>query len=301
MLKADLAKKSRFLNIDELLSLKNSLLIAAAVLFLYISIWYLLRSDPSELKLFSDIGAIIVNSMAAMCLFYAAKLSKKINRECYMGWMILAAAQFTYALGDAIWAYYELILNESPFPSLADLPYILCYLLYLAGVLTLPAATISFRERLKLFLDSGIVMIASTLLFWTLIIAPTVEQSANADILTLVLSVAYPVLDLMLLFALIDLLLRRLSFPGQRAILFLALGTCLLIFTDSVFNRQSLDGTYVSGGMLDNGWILAYIMMGLAGLSQAEFLKNTIIVNSRSMEDMARSNGHFIYLISLEE
>jgi len=238
------------------------------------SMWFLLRDDPSGLAVFGDIGAIVVNVMATLCLFYAAGISQRINRKLYLSWMILAVAQFSYAIGDAIWAYYELVLNESPFPSLADGPYVLRYLLFLIGMLILPAAQITSRERIKLVLDTAIVMIASIVLFWTLIIAPTIELSADADKLTLLLSVAYPVMDLMLLFALIDLLLRRLGFPGQRALLLLGAGTTFLIVTDSVFNRQSLDGTYISGGMLDNGWIMTYIMVGLAGLSHAEFLRD---------------------------
>jgi len=117
-------------------------------------------------------------------------------------------------------------------------------------------------------------MIASTLLFWALIIAPTIAQSTDADNLTLILSVAYPVMDLMLLFALIDLLLRRLNLPGRRSLLLLTVGTALLIVTDSIFNFQSLNGTYISGGMPDNGWTFAYIALGLAGLSQAEILRS---------------------------
>ena len=235
-------------------------------------------------------------------MFYAAGISQRMNRKLYLSWMILAIAQFSYAIGDVIWAYYELVLNESPFPSLADGPYVLRYLLFLIGLLILPAAQITSKERIKLVLDTAIVMIASIVLFWTLIIAPTIELSADADELTLLLSVAYPVMDLMLLFALIDLLLRRLGFPGQRALLLLAAGTTFLIVTDSVFNRQSLDGTYISGGMLDNGWIMTYIMVGLAGLSQAEFCETTSMRQiSGSRGDMARSHGRFIYLISQQE
>ncbi len=266
---------SPYSNIAKHLSFHNSLLIAALVLILYMGIWFLLRDDPYRHTVFGDIGGIIVNCLAALCLFYAAGLSRRIDRKLYLSWMILAIAQLSYALGDVIWTYYELVLNESPFPSLADGPYVLRYLLFLIGMLILPAVPISSKERLKLWLDTGIVMIASVLLFWTLIIAPTIEQSVDADELTLLLSVAYPVMDLMLLFALIDLLLRRLGFPGQRALLFLAAGTALLIICDSIFNRQSLDGTYISGGMLDNVWIIAYIMIGLAGLSQAEFLHSS--------------------------
>ena len=267
-------KASLSSNIEKHLSFHTSLLIAAIVLILYMSIWFLIRDDPSSLTVFGDLGAIVVNSMATLCLFYAARLSRKIDRKLYLSWMILAIAQFSYVIGDTIWAYYELVLDECPFPSPADGAYILRYLLFLIGMLILPAISTSSKERLKVMLDTGIVMIASILLFWTLIIAPTIEQSVDADELTIILSVAYPVMDLMLLFALIDLLLRRLGFQGQRSLLLLAAGTIFLIVTDSVFNRQSLDGTYISGGMIDNGWIMTYIMVGLAGLSQAEFLRS---------------------------
>jgi hypothetical protein len=125
--------------------------------------------------------------------------------------MILAIAQLSYAIGDTIYAYYEIVLNEAPYPSLADGPYLVRYILFLIGILILPSVRISSRERLKIVLDMAIVMIASLLLFWTLIIAPTIEQNIDADLLTLALSVAYPVMDMMLLFALVDLLFRRLE------------------------------------------------------------------------------------------
>ena len=262
------------LNIEEHLSFRNSLIGAAAIMIIYLAIWLHLQNDPSGRIIFGDTGAIIIDCITTLCLYYAARLSRKINRRYYMSWLILAIAQFSYAIGDFLWAYYEIVLNKSPFPSVADVPYILRYLLFLVAIYILPAAPISSKERVKLMLDTGSVMIASIILFWTLIIAPTIVQSAGTDELTIVLSVAYPVLDLMLLFSLIDLLLRRLGFPGQRSIVLLAAGTALLIVTDSIFNRLSLDGSYVSGGILDNGWIASYLIISLAGLSQAEFLRS---------------------------
>ena len=47
-------------------------------------------------------------------------------------------------------------------------------------------------------LDEGIVVIASVMIFWVLLIAPTIESNAGADTFTQHLSVAYPVMDLML-------------------------------------------------------------------------------------------------------
>jgi PAS domain S-box-containing protein len=41
-----------------------------------------------------------------------------------------------------------------------------------------------------------------------------------------------------------------------------------LIITDYIYYLQTLQGTYVSGGLLDSGWILSYMLVGLAALLQ---------------------------------
>jgi len=265
-----------YLNIISHLSFRNSLIIASIILILYIGTWLYLSANPSDLTIFSDLGGLVINAMATLSLFYGAICSKSLGRRIYLGWVMLAIAQLSFTVGDAVWAYYELLLNENPFPSPADGFYLLRYLLFLIGVFLLPSVQINSSERQKIVLDTAMVMVTSIVLFWTLTIAPTVEQNIDADKLTLVLSVAYPVMDLMLLFALIDLLLRRINYPFRRALLLLAAGTVSLIITDSVFNIQAFEGTYFSGGLLDNGWIVAYILIGLAGLSQAESVQSDI-------------------------
>ncbi|MFZ3149214.1 MAG: response regulator [Methanothrix sp.] len=273
-------------DVENCLSFHTALVIAAVIIILYLGIWYIVRDNPSGYTIFSNLGYILINVMSILCLFYAAHCSRRFNKRFFISWMILAIAQLSYALADTIYAYYEIVLNESPYPSLADGPYLLRYILFIIGILILPSVRISSRERLKIVLDMAIVMIASLLLFWTLIIAPTIEQNIDADPLTLVLSVAYPVMDLMMLFALADLLFRRLEFSTQRAITLIAASTFLLVFADSVFNIEQLNGTYgAGGGIVDIGWPLAYILIGLAGLSYSDSLKRGIVLPNLETEN----------------
>jgi len=113
------------------------------------------------------------------------------------------------------------------------------------------------------------MMISAILFFWILIIVPTIQGSENVDTLTLTLSVAYPVMDLVLLFAVLELLFKRIYQMGQNPLLFLASGFMFLIITDAIFFSQTMNGTYVAGGFLDVGWPLGYVFIGLAGMSQA--------------------------------
>ena len=48
----------------------------------------------------------------------------------------------------------------------------------------------------------------------------------------------------------------------------LGLGILVLICTDSIFAYQNLHETYISGGLLDTGWILSFILVGLAAFLQ---------------------------------
>ncbi len=122
-------------------------------------------------------------------------------------------------------------------------------------------------------LDTGIVIITSILVFWSLIIVPTINQSATEDTITIALSVSYPVLDLILLFFVVELLFRKMDLPGHKALLLLIIGAGSWIVTDAVFLYQTLQETYIAGGIVDSGWVAGYSLMGLAGLAQVDAVK----------------------------
>lgn len=267
-------EKATLLRRIENISFSSAIIIAAAIFLLYMGIWFVLRTDEWQNMLFSDVFTVILNSLASLCLFYAAYASYKIEKEFYPGWMMLFLFQLFFTIGDAFWAYYEIILEQSPSPSPADVFYILSYPLFLAGVIVLPSFRFNASDRIKLLLDTFIVLISSIIVYWSAIISPTLSANSDADPIIAVLSVAYPIMDLVLFFALVDLLLRRQSISGSKPILLLMAFCAINIVTDAYYMRQSLEGTYLSGGLLDAGWILGYLIIGLAGLAHVDALKS---------------------------
>ena len=79
-------------------------------------------------------------------------------------------------------------------------------------------------------------------------------------------------MDLVLFFALMELLFRKLDSPGRIPALLLAISMVLFLIVDAVFSIRIQEGTYVSGGLLDTTWITSNLMIGLAGLLQASSL-----------------------------
>jgi signal transduction histidine kinase/DNA-binding response OmpR family regulator len=261
-------KESSLTQKRDSISLTNSLMAAIAIYAIYLIIAYLLRDNPLSLIFYADWAAVAINLVAALCLLFAARASLSVGKRVFFAWMMMSLGQLCFVMGDAIWAYIETVQMRDPFPSLADIPNLMTFPLFMIGILFLPSAAISLRERITVALDTCIVIITSILVFWSLIIEPTIDQNLQADLLIMALSVGYPVLDLILLFFVVELLFRKLNLPGREALLFLVLGSGTWIATDAIFMRQSLEGTYLPGGIIDSGWIAGYLLMGLAGIAQ---------------------------------
>jgi diguanylate cyclase (GGDEF)-like protein len=88
-------------------------------------------------------------------------------------------------------------------------------------------------------------------------------------LLTQVLSLAYPVSDLVLLTALLKLIYRRSEAENPAPLFLLAAGAGVQIVTDAIYGRMALLDTYTGTGLLDLGWLISYLLMGMAGVWQA--------------------------------
>lgn len=81
---------------------------------------------------------VITNLAAFMGLSYACIYSRKVYPHLYLTLLLLSAAQFFSFLGDFTWFILESILSLNPFPSVADIFYLLYYPLFAAGIFTIP-------------------------------------------------------------------------------------------------------------------------------------------------------------------
>lgn len=225
-------------------------------------------SNRDVLLIVDDLLFTAVSGLAALGLLYASRHSDGQSKKA---WMVLAAAQIIFTFGNAAWTVIEVGFHQNPFPSVADIGYLLFYPIFAAGVFLLPEKPLHPRERLKILIDAGVVGVAAALIFWAFLIAPIVA-SYDAVTLELAVSAAYPVMDLVLFFALMNLIFRKLGSPGSAPFFLLALSIAASIITDTIFSVQVQQGTYISSDQLDNGWLISYLLMGLAGVLQASHL-----------------------------
>jgi PAS domain S-box-containing protein len=251
---------------EPLISVKNIIILAIVLVISFTVISILLRNDAVAREFFGDITSIIIDLLVILTLFYASIRSASQGRRVQIAWMFMTVAFICYAIGDILWAILELGLHQNPFPSVADTFYLTFYPIFALGIYYLTRFSFTRSERLKIFIDMGIIIITVGLILWTFLIIPTLSSQENS--FEGIISVIYIIGDFLLLFVLLRLLYSKFE-TNLDPVLILGSGILVLICADSIFAFQSLNETYISGGLLDIGWILSFVLIGLAGFLQA--------------------------------
>jgi diguanylate cyclase len=211
-----------------------------------------------------QLGAALLGGAGAA--YAAVRAFGAGQRRLGLTWGLLAGGVWTWAAGQAVWSWYELLLEEPvPFPSAADVGYLAMPVLAGAGLLLWPSARAGRGERLAALLDGVIIASALLLLSWTTSLGAT-WRAGGQDGLAVAIGAAYPLGDV-LLASLVVLLLARAE-PGNRtALLLLGGGVLALAVADSAFMYGTSTGSYASGALLDAGWFAGFLAIAVAGLA----------------------------------
>jgi diguanylate cyclase (GGDEF)-like protein len=197
----------------------------------------------------------LVNSTGGIAAFIGLRRNRPRNRSA---WAMLATALSLSAVGDIIFAGYDLFHAEAPFPSVADILYIAAHLLAAAAVVRL-----SRHAGRDSFLEAGVLTVPLALQYWIHIISPSLhDQGENA--LAVLVAVVTPVGTLIVLVGALraGLSMEMRKMPARL----LVAGMVAWFVPDAYYAASSLAGTYVAGGWLDLGWMLMPLLLGAAAL-----------------------------------
>ena len=176
-------------------------------------------------------------------------------------WWCFAAGQLLFVVGDVLYAVIDVVLHQSPFPSVADVFYLGGYPVLAVGLLILIRGRISDRDRAGL-IDAAIIATGLGLLSWTFVMKP-IATDASLSLLERLISLAYPLGDVLLLV----MVARLATSPGARTAAYRLLGLALVLLlgADIGYAVLALVSSY-EGGLVDAGWLLSYVIWGAAAL-----------------------------------
>lgn len=243
---------------------RRAVMVAGACTALYLG-WLVGGLGTPDLRIVvSDLMFVVAPLLAARACWSA----HRARGGRHPGWAWVAAGCLIWAFGSVAFAFYELVLGvTSPFPSVADVGYVLYAVPVAIGITRFPRAAGSAWARWRLALDG--VVIAGSLLLASLVwvLAPVVE--ATHDPFTRLDALAYPLADVAVAAVVMT---RAMVFPQARRNVWalLSLGLLVLAVTDSVYVARALgggdEGGFVPGGTLDIGWFLSFVLVGLAAM-----------------------------------
>ncbi len=177
--------------------------------------------------------------------------------------LLLGLGILSYVIGQVIWTYNENIVHLTVlFPSWADAGYLGSYPFILLALLLLPTHPLPANTRMRIALGSLAIMVAVTTFSWYIILGPTILQGADT-VLGQVIGTAYPLATLVLIFCLLLLVIHSHDRAIRPVALILGLAFIIIVLTDSIYDYQELHNMYATGTLLDVGWPLGYMLVGL--------------------------------------
>ena len=135
------------------------------------------------------------------------------------------------------------------------------YPLLLLGIWRLPRRPLSLSSHLRISLDGLMIMTAALAFSWYFIMGPAV-LAAHQDLEAKIVSVAYPLADLLLIACL--LLLGDGMRSLRPVVTLFSVGLLCIVTSDCVFSYRLLHGLWHNGSLLDIGWSLGFMPIGVA-------------------------------------
>ncbi|MFC3583118.1 putative bifunctional diguanylate cyclase/phosphodiesterase [Streptantibioticus rubrisoli] len=216
--------------------------------------------SPALAQFMGDFGlSAAALTACGSCLWYARAVPGR-NRPA---WVLFAVSSAMVAAGNGVWGWYEVVLRQPvPRASAADF----CFLLFappaIVGLLVLAKRPVNRAGWICLGLDAWLIGGSLLTLTWSLALARTAQWDGRSTA-RIALSLAYPVLDIMLVSMVLVLHFRR-SSANRSAVNTAIAALALTVLCDALFTSPLLREHYRSGQILDAGWFAGSILLAYA-------------------------------------
>ncbi|SEO70079.1 PAS domain S-box-containing protein/diguanylate cyclase (GGDEF) domain-containing protein [Actinacidiphila rubida] len=207
-----------------------------------------------------DFGLSAASVTATVSALLYARRTRGPHRPA---WVLFAISSAMLASGNAVWGWYEVVLREPvPRTSAADF----CFLLFappaVIGLLVLAKRPVTRAGWVCLALDTWLIGGSLLTLSWSLALARAAQLDGPSTA-RLALSLAYPLLDIVLVSMVLALHFRR-SAANRAAVNTAIAALALTVLCDGLFTSPLLRAHYRSGQVLDAGWFAGALLMAYA-------------------------------------
>lgn len=222
-------------------------------------------------------GALAVEVLAAVVLGVAAARTRTDARPV---WLLLFATVALTVVGDAIYDWQQYGLGEAPFPGWADPVYFTSYVTEVGALVLLVRSRHPHRDWAQ-WLDSAIIAAPLAAIVGVFVLLP-LAQAGSWDAATVV-SLAYPVLDVVVLTGLIRMLVGGGSL--NRSLTLVTVSVSVTLLADLLYNGLAAEGLVED----TPGWMNALFALGVVLMALA-----SVAPDSSDVRRASPDSGRFI-------
>lgn len=244
--------------------MKRTVLITLSAVFAIITSAYIWQLIGTPHQLLTNTlflippGLAVISGIYAIHTYHLSSLRGKVTAY-------LTAGLACWFIGEVIFYLFQFVFHIDPFPSLADVFYIVAYPLMLTGLIKeIKVHSINWRSinRLALVLGGFLTL---ALAFIVVYFSIYKAYNASESLLSNIIAIGYGVGDLILLIPVFFILKVALDFRGGKlfnswmlilvALLFIMVGDILFaIYTDQY---KALIPQY---SLIDLAWVIGYLL-----------------------------------------
>src|SRR4051794_10627038 len=237
-------------------------LCCAVLLAVYLADLTLRPGGVDLTRSIDDIAEMLAAAVAAVAALWRGLHSRGRTRT---SWLLIAGGTGGWAVGEAIWTYYEVLIGrETPFPSLADVGFLLFPILGLAGLLVRPSAAFAGQGRIRVTLDAVLIAASLLIVSWGTALGEVYRVGGDSTFAAVV-SLAYPGSDLVLLTVTV-VVVSYARTGARRGLWWITAGLVALSVGDSGFAYLTATDNYSGVNLVDGGWVAGFLILAGAAI-----------------------------------
>lgn len=220
-------------------------------------------------------GNVLLIFCGVFSLFWLSKAYKNFPCKQRKFWSILGMGVLLQLVSNVVWFYFQITKGTITYP---DASYFICLLSYIFFSFAL---IYKIKEINNNFLNSSylfsviIFMITATSISIHCLVRPIIVLSNNS--LSIIIStIAYPILDLIILFCITILYYLTKNSKEKNPMLLIIIGFLLQIIADSIYAYLSITGGYQPENIINLLWSISILLIGSAGYYSREYKRETV-------------------------
>src|SRR2546425_3869903 len=242
--------------------------------------------------LISDLSWTWAAAFAAYACFASSR--QVTTSEQRRAWRWIGAGCASFFTGQLVWNYYDLIRGAPPYPSLADVGFVVLQGVLTGGLRGVVRAPPPRRTDAELVLDTVLVTFTVGALAYEYLLEPLLTAGAPVSAAALVTSIGWSIGAVTVLWMILMQMLRRPVFPAATAALLLP-AVIAFVIGDQVYAVVALRGTYQAGGSLDLTWDVGLLLIAAAAAVAPDYAQH--LQRGRSPTTESSTAARFIALV----